>query len=358
MSARSLHALRSHPLRAGAFGLAVILALGTAVAILGGAGSGPGLRDTGASSVAVDQTTPTTAGSPMPVSEALSKSAGGGTAPAAASASAPELGYDSSNSSVAAPVPPMSPPGPDGLGGPPLPQAVAAGNSRIVKTAALTVGVDKGHLGGGQQQVLDALAAAGGWVQSSQIDKDQASFVLKVPSDKLETVVSSLRRLGKVRSESMAGEDVTASYVDLEARLTHWRAQESVFLGLMAKAKTISETVQIQQQLSQIQQQIEQLEGQRRYLEGQTTYSTVRLTMLEDGAVAKEPKGEASPAMLARAWDRAVGAALAVLGGTLVVLGALVPLAAVIGVPALLVLAVRRRRHGPGAPAPALPAQG
>jgi hypothetical protein len=38
-----------------------------------------------------------------------------------------------------------------------------------------------------------------------------------------------------------------------------------------------------------------------------------------------------------------MGAALAVLGGTLVVLGAAVPLAVVLGIPVLVLLALRRR---------------
>src|SRR5439155_2439682 len=107
MPARSLHALRSHPLRAAASGLSLILGLGAAVAVLGGTGSGPEpSHGRTASRLAVDQTTPTTPGSLMPMGEPLSKAAGGGTAPD--SAPAPELAYDSSNSSVAAPVPQTS----------------------------------------------------------------------------------------------------------------------------------------------------------------------------------------------------------------------------------------------------------
>lgn len=95
-----------------------------------------------------------------------------------------------------------------------------------------------------------------------------------------------------------------------------------------------------------IQEQIEQTEGRRRYLEGQTSFSTVRLSLLEAGALA-EPKEEASASTLARAWERAMGAAL---GGTLVVLGAVVPLALVLGIPALGLVALRRRPGRLGAP--------
>jgi hypothetical protein len=141
----------------------------------------------------------------------------------------------------------------------------------------------------------------------------------------------------------VSGEDVGAEYVDLEARLRHWRAQEAVFLDLMAKAQSISETISIQQQLSVIQEQIEQHEGRRRYLDGQTAFSTVRFSILESGAVAKEP-GEPRTT-LARAWERAVGATLAVVGGSLVVLGVVVPLALILGIPAL-VFSLARRRSG------------
>lgn len=249
-------------------------------------------------------------------------------------------------------APPVSPVvGPTELGGPPVPEAVATGNSRVIKTASVSLSVGKGKLSGAHQSALEAVSTAGGWVQSSQTADDQASYVLKVPGDKLDGVMGQLRKLGDVRSESIQGQDVSAEYVDLEARLRHWRAQEAVFVELMGKAKTIGETIQIQQQLSSVQQQIEQLEGRRRFLEGQTAYSTINLSVLVDGAVAKVDTEPASPTTLARAWDRAAGATLAVLGGTLVVLGVVVPLALVLGVPALILLSVRRRRS----PAPVAP---
>jgi len=118
-----------------------------------------------------------------------------------------------------------------------------------------------------------------------------------------------------------------------------------VFVGLMAQAKTIPETVQIQQQLSTIQEQIEQLEGRRKYLDGLTSFSTVKLTLLEDGAVAK-PDTEPKPgSTLSRAWERSGGAALAVLGGTIVVFGVVLPLAAVVGIPGWVLAVVLRRRE-------------
>src|SRR2546427_12759535 len=102
MPARLLPALRSHPLRAGAFGLALILGLGAAVAVLGGTGSAPGPGHSAASTAAVDKTAPNATGTTAtPAGELVSRAAGGATVPAA---SPDALAYDSGGSSVAAPV--------------------------------------------------------------------------------------------------------------------------------------------------------------------------------------------------------------------------------------------------------------
>ncbi len=353
MLARVVQTLRSRPGRTAALGLVLLLSLGAVVAVFSGA-DGPAANDEAEAGSPLSATNGAASdGSAVAALQEEKSLAGGGTMSRSSGAG---MNYDQA-APAAAPAPGMpvtgsgSPVvGAGALGGAPVPEAVASGTSRVIKTAVLSVGVDKGGLSEAYQAAQDAAARAGGWVQSSERATDQATLVLKIPSDRFDAALGVLRQLGEVRSDSVAGEDVSAEYVDLEARLKHWRAQEAVFLELMAKAKTISETISIQQQLSVIQEQIEQHEGRRRYLDGQTAYSTVRLSILESGAVAKDP-GDGARTTLGRAWERAVGAALAVVGGSLVVLGVIVPLAVILGLPAL-VFALARRRTG-RAPAPA-----
>ncbi|HEV7863616.1 MAG TPA: DUF4349 domain-containing protein [Acidimicrobiia bacterium] len=354
MPARPQMIVRSHPGRVAAVVVAGLLSAGAVVAAVGGSSGGtekslPSKAFTSVGGSGADQQSDALA-----YGESVVTTTAPG-APGAVGALTP--GYSAADrsaadQSAAAPVSPGV--GPSGLGGSPVPAAVAAGTSRIVKNATLSVNLKKGGLGDGYQRAVDAAVAVGGWVQASQTGTDQATVTLKVPSDKLEGVIGTIRGLGKVTSVSESGEDVTAEFVDLEARIGHWRAQEAVFVGLMGKAKTIPETIQIQQQLSTIQEQIEQLEGRRKYLDGQTSFSTVRLSLVEDGALAAPDTEPKAASTLGRAWERSGGAALAVLGGTLVVLGVVLPLAAVVGIPGwLLALAVRRRggRRREAAPA-------
>ncbi|HEY0400104.1 MAG TPA: DUF4349 domain-containing protein [Acidimicrobiia bacterium] len=353
MPARPRLILRSHPGRSAAVAVAVLLASGAVVAAVGGGSDGSG----GAQKSLSSKDLRPVAGGAASSSDSISNAETTQTTLPMSAPGSPSAGFGSGALGSSAEAPSSSGVGPSGLGGQPVPAAVATGTSRIVKNATLNVSLKKGGLGDSYQRAVDAAAAVGGWVQASQTGTDQATLTLKLPSDKLEGVIGTIRGLGKVTSVAETGEDVTAEFVDLEARIGHWRAQEAVFVGLMGKAKTIPETIQIQQQLSTIQEQIEQLEGRRKYLDGQTSFSTLRLSLVEEGAVAKPDTGPRQTSTLSRAWERSGAAALAVLGGTIVVLGVLVPLAAVIGIPAWVLAAVLRRR-GRRPETEAAPAQG
>lgn len=221
---------------------------------------------------------------------------------------------------------------------------------RVVKTATVDIEVDEDGFAAARERVLEVAAAVGGFTQSSLLENRTATFTLRVPSEDFDATLKRLRDLGEVKHESLSGEDVTEEFVDLESRLRHWRAQEAVFLDLMTRAETVSETIEVQRQLSTVQQNIEQIEGRKRFLEDRTELSTVTLTLRTAGAVAPEPGADAGPS-LSEAWDKAWDAGIEVVGGTLIVLGALVPLAAILAIPALLIAAAMRRRRGPAAPA-------
>lgn len=215
--------------------------------------------------------------------------------------------------------------------------------SRVVKTAALDLSVPRTRSDRTYDAVLDTVAAAGGFVASSNRADGGARLTLRVPAERFETVLASLKRLGKVRSVTVQGEDVTAAFVDLEGRLRNARAQEAVLLDLMAKARSVPDSITVQQQLAAIQGQIEEIEGRRRLLDDQAGLGTITVSIGRTGAPA--PGEPAREGVLARSWRQAVGAGLAVVGGTLVLLGALVPLAILAGLVAVpAVVVVRRRR--------------
>lgn len=231
----------------------------------------------------------------------------------------------------------------------PAPSLPPIDAGRVVKTASVELEVSKKGFDAAHDDVLTLVEEAGGFVQDSQVSPTRASLTLRIPAERFESTLTRLEKLGKVKDERVSGQDVSEEYVDLDARLRHWTAQEAVFIELLGKANSIAETVEVRRELSTIQQTIEQLQGRIRYLDDRTGFSSVSLEMFVPGVAAKP---ETNGPSLSEAWNDARDAAISVIGGTLIVLGALVPLAVIAGGFGFVIWLGLRRRREP-APTPA-----
>jgi Domain of unknown function (DUF4349) len=178
--------------------------------------------------------------------------------------------------------------------------------NRIVRTATVDLEVGKGRLNDTINRATDVVTRAKGiYVGSSTAvpgsDPASGQVTFRVPVDAFEPVLRELKALGTYRGEQSSTEDVTNQYVDLNAQLTAWRAQERVYLRLLDRAKSVSDVIAVQNQLQQVQSNIERLQGQVNQLEDQSSFSTIVLELHEPGATAGQPAGR-----LARAWATAV----------------------------------------------------
>jgi hypothetical protein len=123
-------------------------------------------------------------------------------------------------------------------------------------------------------------------VEDSRIRTAVISF--NVPAEKFDTVIDQLSRIGTVQSEHISGQDVSAQYVDLNARLVNVEAQRDAMLALLKQATNINDIIAVQNQIGQITSQIEQLKGQIKYLDANTAYSSITITLSEAGAPAPQ----------------------------------------------------------------------
>jgi hypothetical protein len=211
----------------------------------------------------------------------------------------------------------------------------------IIKSAEVEIGVPQNDLNASVQSVTDIAGGLGGFVASTSIDaRDgrRGTVVLRVPSARFEEALRQLRDLGKVRHEAISGVDVSQEFVDLQARLRNWQAQEAVLLRLMDRARSVVDTIRVQGELSRVQLEIERLRGRLSYLEDQTDLGTITAAFVGTG-----PAAPGRPTTLARAWQQATRAALGVVSGVIVGAGYLVPLALLAGIAALVLRGLRPR---------------
>jgi len=124
--------------------------------------------------------------------------------------------------------------------------------------------------------------AAGGFLVSSQVNGGEnassASLSIRVPVDKFEEVRAKIAKLGvRVESEKVDAQDVTKQYVDLSARLRNLRAQETQYLGILKRARTVKDTVEVSDKINEARSQIEQQQAEFDALSKQV--ETVALTV-------------------------------------------------------------------------------
>ena len=207
---------------------------------------------------------------------------------------------------------------------------------RIVKTAGLSLTVRDGTLADRFQEASLVASRHGGFVSSSRtsgVRTRSGSLLLRIPATEFDRALSEIRQLGTVTKETRSGQDVTAQFVDLQARLRNWQAQEAVLLRLMSKATTIDASIRVQRELQDVQLTIERIRGQLRLLSDQTDMSTILVSMAEAGAPVLASPGAQSP--IAKAWHRSIEGFVGVIAAVIVGVGYLVPLA-VIGLAAFL----------------------
>ncbi|MEZ4236587.1 MAG: DUF4349 domain-containing protein [Myxococcota bacterium] len=212
--------------------------------------------------------------------------------------------------------------GDDAAGG----MAPARAQLALIRTADLTVTVDAyGNL---RDRVEAWLDARGGFVADEQLwgDDEQptgASLRLRVPAEQLDPLLAWLQGEAHVQRLDSRTTDVTAEWVDLEARLRAHRAGEERMIGLVAdRTASLADVLAAERELTRIRGEIEQIEGRRRVLDDQIALATVHLDV---SVRAPLLGGEPLSAQVARSFTGSLSLLGSVARGGVLVLVALVP---------------------------------
>jgi len=182
---------------------------------------------------------------------------------------------------------------------------------RIESNGSVDLKVARGHIELALSKLSSLVTGDGGYVDSTQANVGSrapgnfsyATIVLQVPQRTFVTLVAQVQRVGHTSSVSTSSNDVTAQYVDLQARITALEASRQQYLLIMTRATSISDILAVQNQLDNLQSQIEQLQGQLNVLNHETTYGSLTLMLTEAGQPSNTHHHRSG---LAEAWHDAV----------------------------------------------------
>ena len=218
--------------------------------------------------------------------------------------------------------------------------SVATGR-QVIRTA--TVAVTTKDVSGAASRAATIAQGAGGYLSAENVDGDSASVTLSVPQAQLDSVLAAVAKLGTVTSQQQSSQDVTDQLVDVSSRIATQQASVDRVRQLLAQATSVSDIVQIEGELTTREADLESMEHQQAELAGQVAMSTV--TVQISRVVASSPAAQASApgfgSGIAGGWH----AFLATLRVFVLVLGAALPFLLGIGIPALVIWWLIRRRR-------------
>lgn len=183
-------------------------------------------------------------------------------------------------------------------------QAVKPAGEDIVQTGQVALRVKRHGVRTAFGQVGTLADRFGGYLASSRLHTvgkaPDATVTVRVPHQRVDQLLASLSKLGRVTSQHLTGTDVTSTVVDTQAELTNLKSEEVALRGLLTKAGSITQILQVQEQLFTVEGQVQQLSAQQSSLLGRVTYATISVAITQPPAPAAPRRS-----LLSRGWSLA-----------------------------------------------------
>jgi hypothetical protein len=161
----------------------------------------------------------------------------------------------------------------------------AVDGRKVIRTGTMSFDVDR--FDAAADTLAKVTAEAGGYVGTTESaklpnGKMTGTITIRVPPERLDLLVLSLRALGDLKSQQILAQDVGKEYADLSAELTADRAMQERLLDLIRTGKgSIKDLLAAENELGNWRVKIERIEGQLRYFDAQVALSTLAVTLSE-----------------------------------------------------------------------------
>lgn len=94
-------------------------------------------------------------------------------------------------------------------------------------------------------------------------------------------MIVELKQIGNVVYEQVTSEDITEAYYDTKIRLENAEKFQKRYLDLLSKAKTVEESVKVEQELHRITNEIDTLKGKMNLYQNMVQYSKINVYLVE-----------------------------------------------------------------------------
>jgi len=164
-------------------------------------------------------------------------------------------------------------------------------NSMLIKTGKFSLNVK--DINTAIRNITDITNKLGGLVFSTDTHfwdrHESGTVVIRVPADAFDGAMASIRDVAlKVVNESVAIEDVSEQYIDLEARLNNKKAEEVSFRSLLSRSGKMEDIISVTRELNRVRGEIESMQGKLNYLRNQIALSTITVDLMTEVPVGSD----------------------------------------------------------------------
>jgi hypothetical protein len=191
--------------------------------------------------------------------------------------------------------------------------------------------------------ISDLALAMGGWIVNTGVRQSgqfrHGEVTVRVPVTDFDVAMQEIRDMSvEVTSESVSGQDVTAEYVDLSARLGNLEATAARVRAFLDETRNVEEALAVNAELSRLEAEIESLKGRLQYLSQSAAFSTINISLTPDEASQPIEIGGWQPTGVAKDAVELLVSALQDVADFLIVLVIyILPMFLIIGVPLYLI---------------------
>lgn len=155
---------------------------------------------------------------------------------------------------------------------------------KLIKDGTLEFKTD--NLNIARKQILQATAKWKGYVGSEEeynsTDRNSTTFIIRVPAANFDSLLAAVTLgISHFDRKDIQVKDVTAEFVDIEARLKTKKDLELRYMELLKKANTVTEMLEIEREMGNLRADIESIEGRLNVLRSQVAFSTLTITVYE-----------------------------------------------------------------------------
>lgn len=206
-------------------------------------------------------------------------------APAARSAPAPTMpGVARAPTTSTGPAGNNRPQGPAGNNSAPQSPAQPAAPTpapMLVYTADIDLQTERERVVATLDRVIETATAMGGYL----LRRTDNSVQVRIPSARFRESLRVVEDFGEVMHRSVAAQDVSEEYRDLEVRLQNLRAVRRRLEEFLARAGSMTDALQVERELERVTREIDTIEGRLRFLSTRVAFSLVTVNVTPRSAV-------------------------------------------------------------------------